>query len=393
MLNSCGLSIIFCIFVKSEFVMKLLRVILLSLLAMAIGCGKEDALLPTLEIKDVAGEKLSGSTIHFAAEGGDATFTIESNSAWQAKCEAEWLTLTPSSGSGDGRVVISVGEPSSSRSAVVTVLLADYKQQHCSFDVVQWVAQPDDPTDPNNPTDEPTDDPTPPNTDPDNPDNPPTDPPTGGDDPNDDPNGDDNGDDNGGNGGDDNGDNGGGDNPPGGDNPGDEPGGGDIDDPQPPLAEYGDYGEALNLAAIHEGLYYIGGRRGEILHLALGEISSLGHCCTAPFSFGDEGEPVNENGAQAAVVELKAAEGGFYLYFEGCGYLMATSSSAGALSFTDDPVAAWQFAESAEGGFEVRQMGEIDAQLIFSQRAQQDLLRSIAGDEQGGGIRMFALEN
>ena len=384
MLNSCGLSIIFCIFVKSEIAMKLLRAILFSLLAMTIGCGEEHTLLPTLEIKRVEGEELAGSTIHFAAEGGETTFAIESNSAWQAKCDAEWLALTPSSGSGDGRVVISVGEASSSRSAVVTVLLDAYKQQYCSFDVVQWVAQPEEPTNPNNPTDDPTDAPTDnPNTDPDNPDNPTIDPPTGGDDP------DDGGDDNGG-----------GDNPPGGDepgddpgnDPGDEPGGGDIDDPQPALPEYGDYGEALNLAAIHEGLYYIGGRRGEMLHLALGEISSLGHCCTAPFSFNEAGKPINEDGAQAAVIELGAADGGFYIYFEGCGYLIATSASAGALSFTDEPMAVWQFAESADGGFEVRQKGATSAQLIFSQRAQMDLLRSIAGDEQGGGVRLFALD-
>jgi hypothetical protein len=127
------------------------------------------------------------------------------------------------------------------------------------------------------------------------------------------------------------------------------------------------------------------------LHLALGEISSVGHCRTAWFAFDESGEPVNGDSEQAAVVELVSADGGYYLRFEGCGYLMATSASAGALVFADEP-AVWQFAESAEGGFEVRQAGEVDAQLIFSPRAQSDLLRSIAGDEQGGGVRLFLLQ-
>ncbi|MBR6560349.1 MAG: hypothetical protein IKT75_04260, partial [Alistipes sp.] len=158
-----------------------------------------------------------------------------------------------------------------------------------------------------------------------------------------------------------------------------------------PTPLYGDFGEAMNLAAIHAGRYYIGGYCGEELHLGLGEISSVGHCRTARFVFDESGEPVNGDSEQAAVVELVSADGGYYLRFEGCGYLMATSASAGALVFADEP-AVWQFAESAEGGFELRQAGEVDVQLIFSPRAQSDLLRSIAGDEQGGGVRLFLLQ-
>jgi hypothetical protein len=261
-------------------------------------------------------------------------------------CDAEWLTFEPLSGSGDASVVVRASEAESSRSAVVTVVLADYVNHFRSFDVVQWVGSNDDPTPP---ADDPTD-----------PSDPTDDPPTGGD--NGDPT----------------------------DNPTDDPTDDPKDDPQPtPL--YGDFGEALNLAAIHAGRYYIGGYCGEELHLALGEISSVGHCRTARFVFDESGEPVNGDSEQAAVVELVSADGGYYLRFEGCGYLMATSASAGALVFAGEP-AVWQFAESAEGGFEVRQAGEVDAQLIFSPRAQSDLLRSIAGDEQGGGVRLFLLQ-
>ena len=322
--------------------MKLLRVILFCLIFIAASCSNDEEALPALEIKNQQGEELSGGAIHLLEGVNSATFEVESNSGWRIMCDAEWLTFEPMSGSGDASVVVRASEAGSSRSAVATVVLADYANHFRSFDVVQWVSSndepippADDPTDPSDPTD---------------------DPPTGGD--NGDPT----------------------------DNPTDDP----KDDPQPtPL--YGDFGEALNLAAIHAGRYYIGGYCGEELHLALGEISSVGHCRTARFVFDESGEPVNGDSEQAAVVELVSADGGYYLRFEGCGYLMATSASAGALVFADEP-SVWQFAESAEGGFELRQAGEVDVQLIFSPRAQSDLLRSIAGDEQGGGVRLFLLQ-
>lgn len=326
--------------------MKLLRIILLCTLCFVLGCSNDEEPLPALEIKNQQGEELSGGAIHLLDGAYSATFEVESNGAWRIMCDAEWLTFEPLSGSGDASVVVRASEAESSRSAVVTVALADNANHFRSFDVVQWVSSNDEPTPP---ADDPTD-----------PTDPTDDPPTGGD------NGGDNGDPT--------------------DNPTDDP----KDDPQPtPL--YGDFGEVLNLAAIHAGRYYIGGYRGEELHLALGEISSVGHCRTARFAFDESGEPVNGDSEQAAVVELVSADGGYYLRFEGCGYLMATSDSAGALVFADEP-AVWQFTKSAEGGFELRQTGEVDVQLIFSPRAQSDLLRSIAGDEQGGGVRLFLLQ-
>ena len=322
--------------------MKLLRIILLCALCFALGCRNDEEPLPALDIKNQQGEKLSGGAIHLLEGVNSVTFEVESNGGWRIMCDAEWLTFAPMSGSGNASVVVRASEAESSRSAVVTVALVDNANHFRSFDVVQWVGSNDDPTPP---ADDPTD-----------PSDPTDDPPTGGD--NDDPT----------------------------DNPTDDP----KDDPQPtPL--YGDFGEALNLAAIHAGRYYIGGYCGKELHLALAEISSVGHCRTAQFAFDESGEPVNGDSEQAAVVELVSADGGYNLRFEGCGYLTATSASAGALVFADEP-AVWQFAESAEGGFELRQTGEVDAQLIFSPRAQSDLLRSIAGDEQGGGVRLFLLQ-
>ena len=322
--------------------MKLLRIILLCALCFALGCRNDEEPRPLLEIKNQQGEELSGGAIHLLDGANSATFEVESNGGWRIMCDAEWLTFAPMSGSGNVEVVVTASEAESSRSAVVTVALADYANHFRSFDVVQWVSSNDDPTPP-------ADDPTDPN-------DPTDDPPTGGD--NGDPT----------------------------DNPTDNP----KDDPQPtPL--YGDFGEALNLAAIHAGRYYIGGYRGEELHLALGEISSVGHCRTARFAFDGSGKPVNDDNEQAVVVELVSADGGYYLRFDGCGYLMATSASAGALVFADE-LAVWQFTKSAEGGFDLRQAGEVDAQLIFSSRAQSDLLRSIAGDEQGGGVRLFLLQ-
>ena len=326
--------------------MKLLRVILFCLIFITAGCRNDEEPLPALEIKNQQGEELSGGAIHLLEGVNSATFEVESNGGWRIMCDAEWLTFAPMSGSGNMSVAISASGAGSSRSAVVTVALSDYANHFRSFDVVQWVGSNDDPTPP-------ADDPTDPN-------DPTDDPPTGGD------NGGDNG------------------------NPNDDPTDDPKDDPQPtPL--YGDFGEALNLAAIHAGRYYIGGYRGEELHLALGEISSVGHCRTVQFVFDESGEPVNGDSEHAAVVELVSADGGYYLRFEGCGYLMATSASVGALVFADEPT-VWQFAESAEGGFVLRQADGVNAQLIFSPRAQSDLLRSIAGDEPGGGVRLFLLQ-
>ena len=155
--------------------MKLLRIILLCALCFAFGCSNDEESLPLLEIKNQQGEELSGGAIHLLDGAYSATFEVESNRAWRIMCDAEWLTFEPLSGSGDASVVVRASEAESSRSAVVTVALADYANQYRSFDVVQWVGSNDDPTPP---ADDPTD-----------PSDPTDDPPTGGDngDPTDDP--------------------------------------------------------------------------------------------------------------------------------------------------------------------------------------------------------------
>ena len=327
--------------------MKLLRIVLLFALMLAVGCGDDNRVIPTLEVRSADGEKLSGATLTFAAEASEQMFCIESNGSWQVKCEAEWLTVTPSSGSGNGAVRLSVSTATASRSAVVSVMSTASSQLYHTFDVVQWITSPDNPTNaPNEPN---------------NPDNPlGDDPDVGG------GNGDKPSDDN--------------------DDPAPNP------NPNPETPIYGDYGEAINLAAIHAGRYYVGGMRDENLYLALGEISAVGHCRTAQFGFNQDGVPVGQNGVSAAVVELSEADCGFHLYFEDCGYLKATAGRAGALIFTEQPDASWQFAVCDGGGYHIRQVGDINAQLIFSQRAESDLLRSIGGDEEGGYVRLFLLK-
>lgn len=332
---------------KSNVAMRLLRIILLFALILAIGCDDDSSFVPTLDVMSLEGERLSGAALHLSATADEKGFKIASNSTWHVKCEAEWLTVTPSSGRGDVTVRLSVGEATSSRSAVVSVMSDTSSQLYQTFDVVQWVTSPDNPTD----------DPNAPN----NPDNPPGDDPGTGGGNGDEPTDDDN------------------------DNPNPNP------NPEPETPIYGDYGEAINLAAIHAGRYYIGGLKDENLHLALGEITPLGHCRTALFSFNQNGVPVGEDDSVATVVALVEADQGFYLYFEECGYLKATADKAGALTFCETPDVSWQFAVCDGGGYYIRQVGEINAQLIFSQRAQQDLLRSIGGDDEGGLVRLFLL--
>ena len=142
--------------------MKLLRIILLCVLCFALGCSNDEEPLPLLEIKNQQGEELSGGAIHLLEGVNSATFEVESNGAWRIMCDAEWLTFAPMSGSGNMSVAISASGAGSSRSAVVTVALADYANHFRRFDVVQWVSSNDEPTppadDPIDPTD-PTDDP------------------------------------------------------------------------------------------------------------------------------------------------------------------------------------------------------------------------------------------
>ena len=107
---------------------------------------------------------------------------------------------------------------------------------------------------------------------------------------------------------------------------------------------------------------------------------------TTPYIYNDSDGTLSAVGHEQAIeVRLEAASGqnAYYLYFIGEGYLMATESNTGCLTFTDEARYAWHFS-NADEGFEVRQQGDIDARLIISRRASDRLIRSMAGDEDDG---------
>lgn len=93
-------------------------------------------------------------------------------------------------------------------------------------------------------------------------------------------------------------------------------------------------------------------------------------------------------------MRLEAADeaDGYYVYFVGQGYLSAAKAAAGQLQFTDQRTKYWIFSNHPEGGFVVKQSGEIDVKLIISAYAKINaLLRSIAGDEDGNAVILWRI--
>ena len=339
---------------------------LLTVAMSAVSCSSSsDDVSPTLSIS-VDGRDLSGSALNF--EGASSVnVDVKSNSQWRVACDAGWLTLLPNEGSGDGSFRVVVSETDSSRSAVVVVSIIGHEGVKHYFDVIQRATQPT----PDNPNPE--------NPAPD-PDEPPA--PDGGDDSNEEqqPDGGDDGD---GDGGDD-------ENP---DNP-DNPTPPDDDDDTPPAEEQGDYTLIDQMAELCEGAYHIGGYQKSVLHLATGGLTSVNHCNTSVFEFGEDGSlKASETDAVQVMLEKADASNGYYIRFADDGYLSATASGAGKLQFTDDRVAYWLFSPHEDGGFVLRQSGDIDVKLIVSQNAQSDVLRSIAGDEDANAVIFLKINN
>ena len=118
-----------------------------------------------------------------------------------------------------------------------------------------------------------------------------------------------------------------------------------------------------------------------------------GHCNTAPYTFSD-GSLTPSGSTEAIEVRLEAADeaDGYYVYFVGQGYLSAAKAGAGQLQFTDQRTKYWIFSNHPEGGFVVKQSGEIDVKLIISAYAKINaLLRSIAGDEDGNAVMLWRI--
>lgn len=371
---------------------------LLALGCLCLACeDKQEEITPQLSITTNDGEALDGASLSFESEGGTAIVKICSNSAWSIGCSAEWISLSMTKGSGDSEVTISADATEVSRSAVVVVYVDSAQQIRCSFNVVQHepAPMPDDTTDENpadNPENQPEDNPdeqpddtpddTPDNTPDEQPDDTPDDTPSDQpeedteDNPSDQPEDDTT------------------DQPE--DNPTDQPDDNpdDTDDGVEPEETIVTYKKITDIGEVQAGTYYIGGYQKEVLHLAVVGIST-GHLHTAPFTYDETSCTLTSaDDTQAVELRLEVADGedAYYLHFVDEGYLMATKNSAGALTFTDEPQATWQF-KQGDGGLELCQIGDIYVKLIISRRATDRLLRSIDGDEDDGNpIVLFCKE-
>ena len=403
-------------------------------------CSKpsKETFVSTLTIATMEGAPMDGASIVLSNEGEQYSFVIKSNTEWIIGCNADWVKLSTATGRGNSEVTLSADATMMSRSAVVIIYTLSGQQIRASFNVVQHAnaeQEPeerpgqdteDDPEDQpeGNPEQQPEDDPedqpednpennpegnpeNQPEDDPenqpegnpeqqpednpeqqpennpeqqpeDNPDEQPEDDPENQpeDDPNQQPE----------------------------DNPEQQPE--DNPDQQPeegPENEPGNntesgtpnnsYTKIVDASFLQTGTYFIGGYQNGTLHLATEGVSienpsteRKGHVHTTPYIYNDSDGTLSAVGHEQAIeVRLEAASGqnSYYLYFIGEGYLMATESNTGCLTFTDEARYAWHFS-NADEGFEVRQQGDIDARLIISRRASDRLIRSMAGDEDDG---------
>lgn len=344
--------------------MRIVSLLLLAMMSLMAACSSpsEDE-MPRLSIS-ADGIDLSGSALNFQQSAASVKVGVSSNSQWRVSCSATWVEATPAEGSGNGSFRVAVSKSSVSRSAVVTVSLVGNDNIRHSFDVIQRVSQtlPDTPnTEPNQPA----------GTE-DNPDDGQDSPDDGGDDLGDydDSNTDD-----------------------GTTTPPDEPNTPEDDDDTPSADEQGDYSLIDELDELGEGRYYIGGYQKGTLHLATGGLTSVNHCKTSVFELGNDGSLTSDETAAVVVLEAAAVENGYYIRFADDGYLTAKASGAGKLQFSGEKSEYWLFSAHEEGGFVLRQSGDIDVKLIISQNAPSDVLRSIAGDEDANAVIFLKINN
>lgn len=73
---------------------------------------------------------VSDKTIAFEAAGGDKTVTVTCNDAWTVSCTADWLTVSPKSGEGNGSLKVTAPENTTFdvRPADITVTAGDKSQ-------------------------------------------------------------------------------------------------------------------------------------------------------------------------------------------------------------------------------------------------------------------------
>lgn len=333
-------------------------------LSLLLSCSSGAEIIPTLEISS-NGSTINNASITFDSNAGNCDIEIRSNTKWQITCNAQWVTISQPEGQGNSKVSISVAKTSVARSAAVVVRLSDYGQVRNTFNIIQQ--GPDAGYDPDNGDDNPSE----------NPDN------EGENDGNEGEN--DGKDDNGENGNED------GENSEGGSEDGgtpDAPSNGDDSDPNDDTSK--EYSIITTTSKLSAGTFYLGGYQNSTLHLAIDGISN-GHCHTAPYIYNNTGGSLTpQQSAQAIEVTLKAADSAnkYYIYFADKGYLYATTNSAGALTFSEEPHRAWKFSDG-NGGFIVTQDDTQYVKLIISTNATDRLLRSIDGYEKGNPIVLF----
>ncbi len=387
-------------------------------------------IVSTLTITTMEGAPMDGASIVLSSEGEQYSFVIKSNTEWIIGCNAEWVKLSSTTGRGSSEVTLTADATTMSRSAVVIIYTLSGQQIRASFNVVQHANAEQEPEErPNqqpedNPEDQPEDNPeqqpedNPEDQPEDNPEQQPEDNPeqqpegNPEDQPENDPEDDpeqqpeSNPEDQPENDPEDQPENNPEDDPeqqPE-DNPEDQPENNPGQQPEEnPENEPGNniesgipnnsYTKIVDASSLQTGTYFIGGYQNGILHLATKGVSiantpteNRGHVHTTPYIYNNSDGTLSAVGNEQAIeVRLEAASGqnSYYLYFIGEGYLIATESNTGCLTFTDEPLYSWHFS-NADEGFEVRQQGDIDALLIISRRATDRLLRSMAGDEDDG---------
>ena len=407
-------------------------------------CSKpsKETFVSTLTIATMEGAPMDGASIVLSNEGEQYSFFIKSNTEWIIGCNADWVKLSTATGHGNSEVTLSADATMMSRSAVVIIYTLSGQQIRASFNVVQHANaeqepeerpsqdteddpedQPEDNPEDNpegNPEDQPEDNPenqpegNPEGNPEDNPEGNPEDQPEDNpesqpeDDPENQPedNPEDQPEDDPENQPEDNPEDQPEDNPEGNpeNNPEDDPENNPEQQPEEsPENEPGNntesetpnnsYTKIVDASFLQTGTYFIGGYQNGTLHLATEGVSienpsteRKGHVHTTPYIYNDSDGTLSAVGREQAIeVRLEAASGqnAYYLYFIGEGYLMATESNTGCLTFTDEARCAWHFS-NADEGFEVRQQGDINARLIISRRASDRLIRSMAGDEDDG---------
>ncbi len=93
------------------------------------GCGKDEDICLTIT---------SGNELTFSGEGGSQQVTIESNANWEVAGSNEWVTVTPTKGSGDGAFTVTVAENyDTNREQTLTVT---YGMQNATVKVSQTAA-------------------------------------------------------------------------------------------------------------------------------------------------------------------------------------------------------------------------------------------------------------